>query len=189
MGPYKNVYTAAEYKQLQELNEAALEQNKILKRQMEDACSKLAKHAQDLIELRNDKAMLLQQIERSLYEQKVELPVDVAISLGYCREAGMSNMHIIASLDVIPQLFRDYCSSVLNSLTVIRDYSKKLGSDDRLLEALVNGYTIEQTPAEKLTAKVEGLLKEWFDPDGSLSAEHIHQVTQQIVEHAEELIT
>ncbi|WP_339271489.1 hypothetical protein NYE54_08330 [Paenibacillus sp. FSL K6-1330] len=162
MESYKNVYTVAEYKQLRELNEAALEQNKILKRQLDDACADLAKHAHTILDLQNEKLRLQQEVDHAMdRQQTVELPRKVAISVEHCREAGMSNLRIIASLRVIPQLFRDYDSSVLDSLNVIHDYSKKLGSDERLLEALINGYTIKQTPEERLREKLRDSYNVW----------------------------
>lgn len=184
MGPYKNVYTAAEYKQLQELNEAALEQNKILRRQLDEVTRDLARHGLTIKELEKERFMLLQQIERAVDEQKVELPREVAEAIEDFRKDGNDVDYIIRNLtkSVGP------IGTPSRRLQTLKDFASENRGYD-LIMALINGYTIEPTPSEKLAAKVEGLLKEWFDPDGSLSAEHIHQATQQIVEHAEELIT
>lgn len=164
------VYTESEYEELLS--------------QRDKAINDLARHAQSIVDLQNEKLRLQQEVDDAMDVQKVELPREVAEAIEDFRRDGRDVDYIIRSLTRsagpigIPS----------RRLQTLQDFADENRGYD-LVMALINGYTIEQTPAEKLTAKVEKLLKEWFDPDGSLSAEHIHQATQQIVEHAEELIT
>jgi len=183
LGPYKNVYTSVEYKQLQELNEAALEQNKILKSQLDKAIGDLAHHAQSIVDLQKEKLRLQQEVDDATRGQKVALPAEVAEAIEECRVqwTGFSKTSVFGWF-----LSIDKFDSSKAGLT-IKEFAKTRPLD--YMTALVNGYTIEQTPSEKLTAKVEGLLKEWFDPEGALPTDHIHKATELIVGHAEELIT
>lgn len=163
MESYKNVYTAEEYKRLAELKDAAIEQNKLLNNKLEQAMADISKHGQTIASLEQERAALLWQIERTVDEQKVELPRKVAEAIESCRTAGMSNMSIIKSLDVIPQLFRDYDSTVQSALIVILDFSRKLTAQDCLLDALVNGYTIEKTRDDRLREKMEEAYETWSE--------------------------
>ena len=147
MKPYKNVYSAEEYKQLQELNEAALEQNKILKRQLDEAMEK----------------------------QKVELPRKVVEAIEGFRELGWEP-HDIFQISYDPT--DGQWSSELNKYITIKSNGAR-----KLMEALVNGYMVEQTPAEKLHTKVEELIFNWI---GSLDVDeeevHQHAMTKMIAQ-------
>ncbi|MEK3784718.1 DUF1642 domain-containing protein [Paenibacillus sp. FSL R5-0810] len=114
MKPYKNVYSAEEYKQLQELNEAALEQNKILKRQLDEAMNK----------------------------QKVELPRKVVEAIEGFRELGWEP-HDIFQVSYDPT--DGQWSSELNKYISIKSNGAR-----KLMEALVNGYTVEKTPEDRV---------------------------------------
>lgn len=176
--PYKNVYTAEEYKRLEDLKEAAIQQVELYRGQLDEALTDVMKHGKTIKKLEEEKAMLLQQIERTVDEQKVELPREVAEAVSLCRSAGMSDLDIIKSLDVIPQLFRDYNSSVLNSLSVIHEYSKKLLCGDLLLQALVKGYNIEPEPRDK----VKQFIEKWYGEPGDVTDAELYELADGIID-------
>lgn len=180
MDIYRKSYTAREYRLLQELKDVALKENLELKQRLEKAIDDLARNGRKLVELKEERAILLQQIERTVDEQKVELPREVAESIEKCRSAWEKfdnpYFHFLS-----PEYFgHDNVGMVLRNFACERplDYMK----------ALVNGYMIEQTPAEKFHAKVESLLYEWLHSPAE-EPEDLSLLAERIVEHAEELIT
>lgn len=176
MKPYKNVYSAEEYKQLQELNEAALEQNKILKRQID--------------ELQNEKRRLQQEVDDAMNVHKVELPREVAEAIEDLRNADLSGFGIMHFIDHISEVKNHRWHGplrVLRKFTFL-DTNQYTAGCELLMNALVNGYTIEQTPSEKLHTKVEELIFNWI---GCLDVdeEEVHRLADRIVERAEEILS
>ena len=150
MDPYKRIYTAQEYKELQNLNEAALEQNKLLKRQLDEVYAA---------------------------KKKVELPTEVAAAIESFQKEGRDVDYIISSL------INTGPGTPTERLTILRKFSLIYG--DLLVQALANGYTIEQTPAEKLHAKIEQSLKECF---GRYSSEQFSMAADKIMGHVKEIL-
>ncbi|WP_135553291.1 hypothetical protein [Paenibacillus cymbidii] len=100
--------------------------------------------------LEEEKQQLLQTIERATEDHKpVVLPREVAAAIETCRNAYLSAISIVTSMEHVSSLFRDYSTPVLDALTVIKDYAQKvIGGGENLLRALVNGYTVEPTEEE-----------------------------------------
>lgn len=95
--------------------------------------------------LLKERSELLQQIERTVDEQKPTIPKKVAIAIGICKLAGMSGISIVTSMEHVQQLFRDYDQSILNALETIKSFAwHTIGGGQDLLAALVNGYTVEE---------------------------------------------
>lgn len=160
------LYTEAEYNEIREQRDKAIDD--------------LAKHAKELADLRQERQMLLETIERAAGEQElVELPRDVAEAIEWFREQKLTNEEIYEfSLDPQDGLYAD----ILHSWS-----DNGPGDGTMLMSALVNGYTIEQTPAERFQSDVQNLLKDWLG--SNLDEKLIDQLASQIVEHAQQLQT
>ena len=133
----------------------------------------------------------LEQLEVESKVEKVPLPKEIAEAINVCEEAGISKFGIITLMDRVSSLFRDYSKPVLDALTVIRDYAwRNIGGGDRLLNALVNGYTVEEpTVEDKLLARIEGRLIRYNTSSGvplkTLAAVILHEVREVLAEHRE----
>ncbi|WP_339193133.1 DUF1642 domain-containing protein [Paenibacillus sp. FSL W8-1287] len=160
------VYTESEYEELLSQRDKAIDD--------------LVRHAQSIVDLQNEKLRLQQEVDDAMDVQKVELPREVAEAIEKCRSAWAKSanpyFHFLS-----PEYFgQDNVGMVLKKFAYERplDY----------MNALVNGYTIEKTPAEKFHAKVESLLYEWLHSPAE-EPEDLSLLAERIVEHAEELIT
>lgn len=160
------LYNEAEYNEVREQRDKAIDD--------------LAKHAKEMADLRQERQMLLETIERAAGEQElVELPRDVAEAIEWFREQKLTNEEIYEfSLDPQDGLYAD----ILHSWS-----DTGPGDGTMLMSALVNGYTIEQTPAERFQSDVQNLLKDWLG--SNLDEKLIDQLASQIVEHAQQLQT
>lgn len=157
------LYTEAEYNEVREQRDKAIDD--------------LAKHAKEMADLRHERQMLLETIERAAGEQElVELPRDVAGAIEYFKDDGDDID------DIIRLLVNNWASE---RLTVLRGYATYHGFE--FISALVNGYTIKQTPTERFQADVQNLLKDWLG--SNLDEKLIDQLASQIVEHAQQLQT
>ncbi|PAD73944.1 hypothetical protein [Paenibacillus campinasensis] len=170
------LYTKAEYDELLSVcNE--------LRRRFNKSIDDLARHARELVELKEERTTLLQKIERAVDEdaKKVELPREVAEAIEDFRKDGHDVDYIMRNLvKASPDRTR--------RLQILQDFSLSRGSE--LIMALINGYTVEQTPGKRLHAKVEELIYSWLDsPVDEAGAEEIHRLADRIVEQAQELIT
>ncbi|GIO09714.1 hypothetical protein J31TS6_57420 [Brevibacillus reuszeri] len=116
----------------------------------------------ELLKTTTEKQLLQQEINDLVEEKKVSLPHHVAIAIQICRDAGMSRIDIVTTMEHVSQLFRDYDKPVLEALTVIRDFARKtIGGGQDLLEALVNGYTIKESPQERIKRGVQEIYEKW----------------------------
>lgn len=166
--PSERTYTQAEWDRLlEDCSDVRKQRNKVL--------DDLASHAQTLVDMQD---------ELNASRKKVELPRDVAEAIEFLRNVNISGFRIVALSDQTPMLGGDYSSQVIEALKVIQSYP--LG--DKILAALVNGYTIEQTPEERLYAKVKELFNDWL-PDGDYDPYSINKLIEDIVGQAKELIT
>jgi len=157
--PEERTYTEAEY-------------NEILQ-QRDKAIDDLAKYAQELVDLQQERAELLQTIEKAAEEQRlVELPRDVAAALDSTGGPG----HVLAIISANQAYFTE-------RQRILREFATNRPDD--FLSALVNGYTAEQTPRERFRAKVSAFLRDWSG--STLDEKLIEELTEQIVEHAKEL--
>lgn len=168
MDSYKNVYTAEEYNRLKELNEIALEQNGILKQQRDKAIEDLAKHAQTIVDLQNEKLMLLQQIERTIDEQTVELPREVAKAL---------DRRIKIEGADLPELIYD---SFTNQTDPTKGKISVYAADNfpEFIRSLVNGYTFKLEPRDK----VKQFIEKWYDEPGDLTDESLYELSDGIID-------
>jgi hypothetical protein len=170
MESYKNLYTAEEYNRLKELNEIALEQNEILKQQRDKVIEDLAKHAQTIVDLQNEKLMLLQQIERTIDEQKVDLPREVAEAIESIKADGNDIDYIIESLLAV------YPSRGTNRLEIIRSFALKNGYN--FISALVNGYTVELEQRDK----VKQFIEKWYAVPGDVTDAELYELSDGIID-------
>lgn len=160
------------------------EYNEILK-QRDKAIDDLAKYAQELAELKSDRQMLLETIEKAAGERKlVELPLKVVDAIEYLKQFGTKNMlAMILRGQVTGWVLGNNPKREL-AITILR--SHEFGD---ILNALVNGYTIEKTAEDRLKEKVVALIDEWYnssETDAGYEAE-IRQLADRIVEHAKQL--
>lgn len=173
--PEERTYTEAEY-------------NEILQ-QRDKAIDDLAKYAQELAELKSERQMLLETIEKAAGERKlVELPLKVVDAIEYLKQFGTKNMlAMILRGQVTGWVLGNNPKREL-AITILR--SHEFGD---ILNALVNGYTVEKTAEkttkEQLKEKVVALIDEWYNSsvtDAGYEAE-IQQLADRIVEHAKQL--
>ncbi|MNW41739.1 hypothetical protein D3C74_188880 [compost metagenome] len=151
------------------------EYNEILQ-QRDKMIDDLKRHAQTIVDMQN---------ELNASREMVELPRDVAEAIEFLRQRKFSDFGIIALSDQIPMLDRVYSAKIIEHLKNIHSYPLM----HKIVRALVNGYTIEQTPEERLQAKVEGMISSWYKSPYSDAGpdEDIHQLAAQIVEQAKQL--
>lgn len=194
--PKERTYTEAEYNAIRGQLDQAIEHKRFaesvanqkinecnkLRRQHNKAIDDLSRHAKELAALRQERQMLLETIEKAAGEQQlVELPREVAKAIEFLRDGGISDFGIVALSDQTPMLGRDYSAETIEHLRKIRSYP--LG--DKILKALVNGYTIEKTPEERLFNEIEEIILDWHEaPRGEVSV-----LTQRIVDHLKSIQT
>lgn len=166
---FKTNYTAEEYNRLAELKDAAIEQVGLLTKKLDQALTELAQHGKTINALEEEKAMLLQQIERSVDEQKVELPREVGLALESFKDDGHD----------IDQIIRLMLSALPNSerLQAVRSYATSNGWE--FVSALVNGYTIELEPREK----VKQFIEKWYTtPGGDTTDAELYELSDGIID-------
>jgi|GEM_PF-3151106 len=98
-----------------------------------------------------EKRLLLSIIERTIDEQKVNLPREVAIGIQIAKENG----------DCIETIVRNALMIIPDGpyYIPVRDFAA--GNFFELLRALVNGYTVEDTPQERIKRGVQSIYEEW----------------------------
>jgi len=148
----------------------------------------LIKLREEVAALTEERSLLLQQIERTIEEQPkpVALPLKVAEAINNCRAVGMSGIVILTNMEHIGQLFRDYGPQVRESLSVIREFTQQvIGGGQVLLEALVNGYTVEQPAEVKLINGLLKVIERWFSIPSHESnpGEDERELAQMIAEY------
>ncbi|MFU1797632.1 hypothetical protein ACM1RC_27460 [Paenibacillus azoreducens] len=144
------------------------EYTEILK-QRDKAIDDLAKHAETIKNLREEIAMLLQQIERTVDEQKVELPREVAEALKSFWDDGHD----------VDKIIRLMLSSLPNSPRVraIRSYAISNGGE--FVSALVKGYTVEPEPRDK----VKQFIEKWYtEPNGDDTDAELYELADGILD-------
>ncbi|KHF33432.1 hypothetical protein CM49_04380 [Paenibacillus sp. P1XP2] len=168
MEPYKNVYTAEEYKRLEDLKEAAIQQVELYRGQLDEALTDVMKHGKTIKKLEEEKAMLLQQIERTVDEQKVELPREVGLALESFKDDGHDVDQIIRlMLSALPNYGR---------LQAVRSYAANNGWE--FVSALVNGYTIEPEPRDK----VKQFIEKWYGDPGDITDAELYELADGIID-------
>ncbi|MEC0239459.1 hypothetical protein P4H66_06265 [Paenibacillus dokdonensis] len=167
---FKTTYTADEYKRLEDLKDAAMEQNKLLNSKLDQAMSDISKHGQTIASLEQEREALLWQIERTV-DDKVELPQDVAEALQSYRDEGHDVDYIIRALSSFSH------GTPLPRLQVIKAFAANNRGFD-LINALVNGYTVEPTPRDK----VKQLIEKWYTDPGDVTDAELYGLSDDIIE-------
>lgn len=162
------LYTEAEY------NEVVQQKNK--------AIDDLAKHAQTIVDMQKEKLRLQNEVDQAM-RYKAEVPLNVANAIKSFRTDGRDNDYILKYLT------RDHSNGPgrpSNRLVTLRNYSNENGGN--LIQALVNGYTVEQSPEERLQEKIEELIQEWYcTPSVEDLAKGVKPLASRIVEQAKQL--
>ncbi|RUT48561.1 hypothetical protein EJP82_01050 [Paenibacillus anaericanus] len=131
----ERTYTEEEYGRLRETNKVVYRELEQTRQALGRAIDDLATHAQTLVDLHNE---LVSEREG----KKVALPMDVAEAIDYFRE----NPGRFTNRDFAIKLFNPVESGDNNHSLAIKKYVLDPENGDRLLEALVNDYTIEEEP-------------------------------------------
>ncbi|WP_110933779.1 DUF1642 domain-containing protein [Paenibacillus bouchesdurhonensis] len=146
--------------------------SQIISQQRDKAINDLAKHAQTLVDMQD---------ELNQARKKVSVPQDVAEAIEWFRAQSLTNEEIYElSLDPSDGKYAD-------ALHVWSDIGP--GDGNMLMEALVNGYTVKQSPEERLQQEIEDLIQEWWfspmttDKDVAMAAK---ELAGKIVEHAKQ---
>ncbi|MBU5672685.1 hypothetical protein [Paenibacillus brevis] len=149
------IYTEAEY------NEVVQQRDKMI--------DDLERHAQTIVDLQNEKLKI---------REKVLIPSDVAAGIEDCfkKWAGVpgSERHF---LDV------DQFSDISHVGSMLKRFAYSRPMD--YMSAIVNGYTVEQSPEERLNNEIEGIILDWHEaPSGEVSV-----LTKRIVDHLKSIQT
>ncbi|MGG4452370.1 hypothetical protein [Brevibacillus porteri] len=140
--PEEKLYTEQQYEQL--------------KKQLDIA-------QESAVSVIEERQLLQEEINAILADKKVAIPLGIAEAIEHCERSGMSKYGIIANLNIIQYLFRDYPQEVLDSLKTIKQFADAKGwtNVDTLMLALVNGYTIEESPQERIKRGVQEIYVKW----------------------------
>lgn len=154
--PAEKLYTEAEYNKLLDEGVKAAGKYTELK-----ARFKAIKESFET--MTEEKQLLQEEINQLVSGKKVALPSEVANAIERCEQQGMTRYGIVANLQNINQLFRDYPQDLLDDLRTIRQFAadKFWTNSDILMAALVNGYTIEETPQDRIKRGVQAIYEEW----------------------------
>lgn len=121
----------------------------------------------NIVNLSGECRRLERELEAARDAKKVVLPREVAEAIAVCKQYEMSEYGILCNINTIPQHFRDFPENVLNALKKIRSFTHEITRAETeetgtevLLEALVNGYTVEEPADEEST--IEDILKDRF---------------------------
>lgn len=119
---------------------------------------------ENVSQLQQEKQRLQEEVDEARAAKKVTLPREVAEAIERCESAGYTKYGIIADLQMIKMLGRDYQEQVLTDLETVKQFaaSKAWSGVDTLMAALVNGYTVEEQTIEKqLEQRIFEKLWEW----------------------------
>ena len=110
-----------------------------------------------------ERQLLQEEINAILADKKVILPRGVAEAIERCEREGMTKYGIVANLQIIQYLFRDYPREILDDLQTIKQFAAERAwtNVDILMLALVNGYTIEESPQERIKRGVQEIYEKW----------------------------
>lgn len=176
--------TVSQRKELTDLNEAALKQNRLLKGQLESSRNETNHLRRCYESLFKDRGSKKEQLDQSLADiaehgrtidslrqelaqeregKEVALPKEVADAITFCKHS-LSGFQIISHLGVIEQLFRDYQQPILDALKIIRHYVRQCPDGERtLFSALAGGYTVEKSPEEQFAEGITQICSRFDD--------------------------
>ncbi|MEC2133445.1 hypothetical protein P9G84_31845 [Brevibacillus centrosporus] len=174
--PKEKLYTEQQYKTLtNELQQVRQElkvskgRNSLLEVRLEERRRAAVGWEKSWEKQRKMNQQLQQELKTVAISEKVILPQDVANAIEKCRGVEMSDYGII-TLSVNPKnLCRDYPSEVIDALYVIKQYTYTYSSEDfesdtgadKLLKALVHGYTVELSLQDRIKQGVQAIYEEW----------------------------
>ncbi|WP_424766272.1 DUF1642 domain-containing protein [Paenibacillus sp. sgz302251] len=137
---------------------------KISKEDEVEAVRKYGEAMQNIDRLINNVEQLKRELTEAREPKKVVLPKEVAEAIDECRRQdekwSMGTGRNFSLLDNVNQAIRvRHGSKFINTIAawIVDDRKRR----DVLLQALVNGYTVEQTKEDRLREGIEGLVKEW----------------------------
>ncbi|GIO57968.1 DUF1642 domain-containing protein [Paenibacillus cineris] len=167
------LYSQAEYRELGDINE-------IIQRQRDKAIDDLAKHAQTIVDLQDEKLRLQQEVDRARDKQKVELPREVAEAIEQLKNADLSSFGIMHFIDHISEVKNHQWHQplrVLRKFTFL-DTNQYTGGCELLMNALVNGYTVEPTARDK----VKQLIEKWYTDPGDVTDAELYELSDGIID-------
>lgn len=123
-------------------------------------------------QLKEERMMLLQHIERSIDDQKVEIPCAVAKAIDWFRHQGLRNEEIYRLASEADD--GKYASRLF-------DWVEGDGDRNLLMGALVNGYTTKDEAAMLLAGVTDIVQKWWLEaPDGRNANNHSDRLAEDI---------
>ncbi|WP_312118314.1 hypothetical protein [Brevibacillus reuszeri] len=111
----------------------------------------------ELLKTTAEKQLLQQEIDELIASKKVALPREVTQAIERLRVVGFSNYGIISCSDQTSLLGRDYPPETIADLKSIKYFPFA----DKLIEGLVKGYTVEETPQERIKRGVQAIYEKW----------------------------
>ncbi|MFM1655546.1 DUF1642 domain-containing protein [Brevibacillus sp. B_LB10_24] len=164
-GPYEGIKVAGfhcttfplyqEVLQLREEVAALTKHNEYLVKRVESQDKAIFKWEKAWEKERDEKRMLQEEINKIVAQEKVEIPREVAEAIEQVRDKGWRNY------DVIRCIFHQVVSRYERQMKSIRKYGENFDSFDKLISALVFGYTIEQTAAERIKRGIQDIYEKW----------------------------
>ncbi|WP_433581554.1 hypothetical protein [Paenibacillus amylolyticus] len=156
--PYKNAIVLKEVKTYsQKQYDEILSQRDEALAQRDTALSDLAKHGQTIVELQNEKLLLLNTIERAVTHNEIQaLPRSVVQALESFKRNGDDLDTVIAWM-IQAEVW-------IPEIDVLRRYVLQLGNGYQLITGMVNGYFVEPQ-LEDPTGIAQAVLEWWKEHD------------------------
>ncbi|MCF7753409.1 hypothetical protein KQ941_03060 [Paenibacillus xylanexedens] len=156
--PYKNAIVLKEVKTYsQKQYDEILAQRDEALAQRDTALSDLAKHGQTIVELQNEKLLLLNTIERAVTHNEIQaLPQSVVQALESFKRNGDDLDTVIAWM-IQAEVW-------IPEIDVLRRYALQLGNGYQLIAGMVNGYFVEPQ-LEDPTGIAQAVLEWWKERD------------------------
>ncbi|CAI6024394.1 hypothetical protein PAECIP112173_00382 [Paenibacillus sp. JJ-100] len=155
--PYKNAivlkeektYTHKQYDEILAQRDEALAQ-------LETVLSDLAKHGQTIVELQDERLLLLNTIERAVTHNEIQpLPREVVQALETLKRDG-ENLDTVIGWMLIPSY--QGCVNIISEISTLRNYAFENGW--KLINGMINGYVVE--PQLEDPAGIAETVLEWW---------------------------
>lgn len=144
-------------------------------------------YMKEIDNLREEKAILLQQIEQEVDRQRVAIPHKVAEAIEEIRKHDIrwlgyhSNFNL---LDAVNRAMRGGNNAKV--ISIIAEWvGENLEHRETLLQALVNDYTIEDEPEDQLEEKIYGACKSFYERAVEGARD---EVVRSLVKHITEIV-
>ncbi|MBB3132163.1 hypothetical protein FHS19_006890 [Paenibacillus rhizosphaerae] len=142
--------------------------SQMIARQRDEAIDDLARHAQTIVDLQNEKLRLQQEVDRARSDQKVELPRNVAEAL--------DRRFKIEGADWPEVIYDSFTHQADPTKGIITNFAADNFPD--FICALVNGYTFKLEPRDK----VKQFIEKWYAVPGDVTDSELYELSDGIID-------